>query len=452
MEHISSKANDKPDAGTQYGDLFSYTKVDGGYGVTGFHGRNKETIIFSNRHEALPVKQIMKESFAEESDIQRIIVTEGIEMIGDHAFKDCWKLTQAIFPNTLREIGQSAFERCYDLDIPALPSQLGWIGMYAFADTGLKKVILPSAVYWTGEGAFSNCKQLKDVEISRNLTSIADKMFQGCDALSVVKLPETIQSIGSEAFEGCNALKSIEIPASVKTIGENAFSNVAPEFQILCQRGSDAEEYAAANGIRVAFSNDSVYEQYAKPDPILEKLFGKEPATAPVRSATVPEQHEPTETRSLLKKKIEELEKLMANQRIQNYTGALKVIATCRLPLNMHLLYGNLIERIAVLEKTAEKYKDDYQVDLTQFYDYYIPEVVHITTTFLGYIDDRVGKAIVDSAEKEVMAAGETLLLAINEKINEIYKFASIEIKAKAKALDAIMNQEGYVDSTYKIN
>lgn len=118
----------------------------------------------------------------------------------------------------------------------------------------------------------------------------------------------------------------------------------------------------------------------------------------------------------------------------------------------MHLLYGNLIERIAVLEKTAEKYKDDYQVDLTQFYDYYIPEVVHITTTFLGYIDDRVGKAIVDSAEKEVMAAGETLLLAINEKINEIYKFASIEIKAKAKALDAIMNQEGYVDSTYKIN
>lgn len=128
----------------------------------------------------------------------------------------------------------------------------------------------------------------------------------------------------------------------------------------------------------------------------------------------------------------------MANQRIQDYTGALKVIATCRLPLNMHLLYGNLIERIAVLEKTAEKYKDDYQVDLTQFYDYYIPEVVHITTTFLGYIDDRVGKAIVDSAEKEVMAAGETLLLAINEKINEIYKFASIEIKAKAKALEQL--------------
>lgn len=54
--------NYKSEAGKQYGDLFSYTEVDGGYGVTGFHGRNKETIIFSNRHEALPVKKIMKGS------------------------------------------------------------------------------------------------------------------------------------------------------------------------------------------------------------------------------------------------------------------------------------------------------------------------------------------------------------------------------------------------------
>lgn len=446
--------NYKSEAGKQYGDLFSYTEVDGGYGVTGFHGRNKETIIFSNRHEALPVKQIMKGSFAEENDIQRIIVTEGIKAIGDYAFKDCWKLTQAILPNTLSEIGQSAFERCYNLNIPSLPSQVSWIGMYAFADTRLEKVNLPSTVYWVGEGVFSNCKHLKDVVISPNLTAIADKMFKGCESLSEVKLPDTIQSIGSEAFEGCSSLKSITIPASVQIFGENVFLNVNPEFHILCQRGSEAEKYATSKGIRIEFSNNTThakYGEYAKPDPILDKLFSEGPVTAPVRRVEVPEQHEPAESRSLLKKKIEELEKLLAKQTVQDYSEALKIIAACRLPLDMHLLYGNLIERIAVLEKTAEKYKDDYQSDLTQFYDYYIPEVVHITATFLGYIDDRVGKAIVDSAEKDVMAAGETLLLAINEKIDEIYKFASIEVKAKAKALDAIMNQDGYVDSTYKI-
>ena len=39
------QADRHPDAGRQYGDLFRYTKVDGGYGVTGFSGQNKKTII-----------------------------------------------------------------------------------------------------------------------------------------------------------------------------------------------------------------------------------------------------------------------------------------------------------------------------------------------------------------------------------------------------------------------
>lgn len=130
MEHTSPRSKHKPEAGRQYGDLFSYIQVDGGYGVTGFYGQNKETIVFSNRHEARPVRQIVKASFAEESDIQGIVVTEGMETIGDDAFRDCWNLMQAILPDTLKEIGQSAFERCYKLDIATLPAQLGWIGRY----------------------------------------------------------------------------------------------------------------------------------------------------------------------------------------------------------------------------------------------------------------------------------------------------------------------------------
>ena len=40
----------------------------------------------------------------------------------------------------------------------------------------------------------------------------------------------------------------------------------------------------------------------------------------------------------------------------------------------------------------------------------------------------------------------------MNDKIDEIYKFASIEIKAKAKALESMMSQDGYVDPKFKIN
>ena len=454
MTYSSTKEKRKPDTGKQYGDLFSYARIDGGYGVTGFHGQNKETVVFSNRHEALPVKRIMNDSFAE-SGIEGIIVTEGIEVIGDYAFKDCWELKQAVFPNTLTEIGQSAFEGCYRLENADFPPQLGWIGMYAFADTNLKKINLPCTVYWTGEGVFCNCKQVEDIVIPPNLTVIADKMFKGCEALSEVRLPETIVSIGEEAFEGCSSLKLLVVPESVQSIGENAFLNVDPEFRVLCQRGSPAEKYAMANEIRYEFVDNTMYAKYAKYaklDPIYERLFDEEPAPVPKQKAKATDQREAAEKRGLLKKKIEELEALLDAKTFPDYSKALKIIASCRLPVKMHLLYGTLIERLCVLDKTVEKYQDSYRTDLTQFYDYYIPEAIRVTTTFMGYIDARVGKSIVDAAEKEVMAAGETLLRAVNEKIDEIYKFASIEVKAKAKALDAIMNQDGYVDPTYKIN
>ena len=52
----------------------------------------------------------------------------------------------------------------------------------------------------------------------------------------------------------------------------------------------------------------------------------------------------------------------------------------------------------------------------------------------------------------EIVDAVKKLIIAVNDKIDEIYKFASIEIKAKAKALESLMSSEGYVDSGFKIN
>ena len=155
---------------------------------------------------------------------------------------------------------------------------------------------------------------------------------------------------------------------------------------------------------------------------------------------------------SLLKKKLAGLEALLETQTIPDYVQACRLLISCKLPDKMHALYGDLIERLCVLDDTVEKFKDYYQADLYQFYDYYIPETIRITSTFLEYVDAQVGIKIIQEAEKEVMLAGDTLLLAVNEKIDEIYKFAAIDIKARAKALDAIMNQDGYVDSAYKIN
>ena len=79
------------------------------------------------------------------------------------------------------------------------------------------------------------------------------------------------------------------------------------------------------------------------------------------------------------------------------------------------------------------KFEGVYQTDLDQFYDYYIPETLQLTSAYLEYLDAGIGEDIVNETEKEILDALKQLLIAVNDKVDEIYKFASIEIKAKAK-------------------
>lgn len=149
------------------------------------------------------------------------------------------------------------------------------------------------------------------------------------------------------------------------------------------------------------------------------------------------------------KKRFEEL---IASCSLPNYTEACRLLRNCELPETMDELYQTLILRIPVLQESIDKFEDVYQPDMYSFYEYYIPEALQITETYLEYLDVGIGEAILQETEKEVLEAANKLLIAVNDKIDEIYKFASIEIKAKAKALESLMSQDGYVDPKFKIN
>lgn len=169
------QADRHSDAGRQYGDLFRYTKVDGGYGVTGFSGQNKKTIIFSNRYNNQVVKRIMPRSFAE-CEVREAVMTDGIEVIDAGAFAGCTELKQVIFPNTLKEIGDCAFQSCPELVTAMLPQGIEQIGKYSFAGSGLKTISIPRSVFWVGEGVYSDCKRLNNVVVPDNIISIPDRI------------------------------------------------------------------------------------------------------------------------------------------------------------------------------------------------------------------------------------------------------------------------------------
>ena len=262
IEISQAKSGQKPaiveeknnDSNKQYADLFRYTKVDDGLGVIGFNGQNKKTIIFSDRYNGLPIKRIMPDSFAD-CEVQEVVMSGGISVIDNGAFKNCKDLKQVIFPMTLKEIGDNVFNGCESLITASLPIAIEQIGRYAFANTDLKNITIPKSVYWIGEGAYANCKRLNNVVIPDNIISIPDSMFKGCESLNEIKLSESVDSIGNNAFEGCSSLEMLIIPEAVKHIGENAFANVSPKFTLLCQRMSVAEHYAREHNITFQIIN-----------------------------------------------------------------------------------------------------------------------------------------------------------------------------------------------------
>lgn len=236
------------DGDKHYAELFKYVALDGDLGISGFTGDNVRTLIFPNQHAGKAVKQIMESSFAEYA-VQEAIITDGITVIAEGAFRNCRELKQVVFPNTLTEVGDCSFMDCQELVTATLPPTTEQIGKYAFSGTSLKTATIPKATYWLGEGLYAECKRITKVSVPDSILAIPDRMFLGCEHLSGIELPETIDSIGVSSFEGCASLESLVIPESVRSIGENAFAGCAKSFTLLCQRLSVGEQYARSHGL-----------------------------------------------------------------------------------------------------------------------------------------------------------------------------------------------------------
>lgn len=235
----------------QYSDLFLYenSTYAEGLKVTGFRGDNNRMIIFQGSYANKPVVEIKASAFSE-TDVEEVIITDGIKRISERAFCGCTRLNQVIFAHTIKELADYAFAECSNLVTAALPPFLEQIGAYAMTGTKIKTVVFPGTLYWIAEGAFSYCHNIKEFNVPALLTEIAPKLLQGCENLKKVKIHDRVSSIGDLAFEGCSSLEELIIPDSVQSIGENAFDNVNDRFILICSMGSYAEEYARKNKLR----------------------------------------------------------------------------------------------------------------------------------------------------------------------------------------------------------
>lgn len=110
----------------------------------------------------------------------------------------------------------------------------GTVSVSAAESKSVTSVKIPSTVTIDGfsfkvtaisSKAFSGCKKLKSVEISKNVTTIGSSAFENCTSLTKVTGCSGITSVGTKAFSGCSRLTTVKGFTKVTSIGTKAFYN-----------------------------------------------------------------------------------------------------------------------------------------------------------------------------------------------------------------------------------
>ena len=182
-------------------------------------------------------------------------------------------IKKVIFDDAVTSIGSYAFYWCSSLTDVVLPTQLETIRNAAFAETGLKSIVLPDRApgktltvgenaFWNskiesadlGEGglslqmkSFGNCKSLNNITVPEDTTlgydvfmysalksavlqcpEVNEYTFEGCQSLESVTLENTV-TIRRGAFRGALSLTELEFPATLEYLQGDLFNTYYTE-------------------------------------------------------------------------------------------------------------------------------------------------------------------------------------------------------------------------------
>lgn len=224
--------NNKPDGVIYIGKVAYASKgnYDTCYIKTGTTHIKFGEVNFKTIHIPNTVVEIMPYAFAN-SRVENVYISDGDSKlaIGDYAFSKCNNIKQFNFPKRLETIGA-----------------------YAFEYTTFGGVTIPNNILNLGEGAFSNCSNLKYVTIEGNIKELPDKLLYYCKELENVTVGEGVEYIGMRAFSQCPKLLNVSLPESLKRMASNAFWMKKwdePEtIHIIAKKGTYGEVFAHNHG------------------------------------------------------------------------------------------------------------------------------------------------------------------------------------------------------------
>ncbi len=212
------------------------------------------------------VRYIADNAFYYCQSLMTVTMEEGLVEMGSNVFAGCSALESVEFPSTLRTMGVNTFFAddygdpiaCANLKKVTFGenSQLEAIPTGTFAYTGIESIVIPASVTTIADqlddeeepGAFSNCKNLKEVifeggsqlgyigsyafyktgiesfEIPSLVASIGEYAFADSAALEAIAIPSTVTQLGGCIFQNCVSLADVELDAKVSELPFNMFA------------------------------------------------------------------------------------------------------------------------------------------------------------------------------------------------------------------------------------
>ncbi len=185
----------------------------------------------------------------------RIIVGNAVEVINASAFTACESLKTVSLPSGIKVVDEFAFSGCdhleYNLDEDDTIRYLGnasnpYLVLCGITDIGIEEFIMRDETRVIYDEVFIGCGMLKNITLSKNLTSINYRAFYNCVSLEEIVLPETVIHIDLSAFDNCSSLEYYE-----KDNGLYLSSASNKNFAFMQIWSKSAETFSVLEGTRI---------------------------------------------------------------------------------------------------------------------------------------------------------------------------------------------------------
>lgn len=137
-------------------------------------------------------------------------------------------------------------------------------------------------------------------------------------------------------------------------------------------------------------------------------------------------------------------EKMVEGAGLDSYIFYFEDVQYSQIREDMKKQIGVLIEKLHKFSFALEKYPD--KVESThRFSTYYLPETLRLIFAYQQYLMAGVSKDKIDKVYEKIMESIDTVIVAVESKIDSIYQVATMDTMAKANALQKIIEQDGYI-------